>query len=128
MLFMGPLSSCFDMIIFGFMWFVFNIRETSTFQTIWFSYGVVSNLIGMHVIRTAKIPFIQSNAKNIVYASSIILSFIAIIVPYTDLGHLIGLVSIPYLYLSIIIGVPILYCFVALFAKKFYIKKYGEWI
>ena len=75
-----------------------------------------------------KIPFIESNAHKIVYASSIILSIIASIVPFTFLGHIIGLVSIPFSYLSIIIIVPILYCFVALFAKKFYIKKYKEWI
>ena len=49
MLFMGPLSSCFDMIVFACIWFVFGIREASVFQTIWFSYGVVSNLIGMHI-------------------------------------------------------------------------------
>lgn len=128
MLFMGPLSSCFDMIIFAFMWFVFNIRNAAIFQTIWFSYGVVSNLIGMHIIRTAKIPFVQSNANKFVYISSILLSVIAIVVPYTTLGHFIGLVSISPIYLSIIIGVPLLYCIVALFAKKFYIKKYGEWI
>lgn len=128
MLFMGPLSSTFDMIVFASIWFIFNIRDAATFQTIWFSYGVVSNLIGMHIIRTAKTPFIQSNAHKVVYASSIILSIIAIIVPYTALGHIIGLVSNPIYYLTIIIGVPILYCFVALFAKKIYIKKYGEWI
>lgn len=128
MLFMGPLSSCFDMIVFASMWFVFGIRDAATFQTIWFSYGVVSNLIGMHVIRTAKVPFIQSNANKVVYFSSILLSIIAIIVPYTFLGNMIGLVAIPFKFLSIIIGVPILYCFVALFAKKIYIKKYKEWI
>lgn len=128
MLFMGPLSSTFDMIVFASIWFIFNIRDAATFQTIWFSYGVVSNLIGMHIIRTAKAPFVQSNANKVVYASSIILSIIAIIVPYTTLGHIIGLVSNPISYLSIIIGVPILYCFVALFAKKIYIKKYNEWI
>lgn len=128
MLFMGPLSSSFDMIIFAFMWFVFNIRDAAVFQTIWFSYGVVSNLIGMHIIRTAKIPFIQSNANKYVYLSSIILSIVAIIVPYTLLGSVIGLVPISTMYLSVIIGVPILYCIVALFAKKIYIKKYGEWI
>lgn len=60
--------------------------------------------------------------------SSILLSIIAIIVPFTILGNIIGLVPIPLKYLSIIIGFPILYCFVALFAKKIYIKKYGEWI
>ena len=128
MLFMGPLSSSFDMIVFASIWFLFGIRDAATFQTIWFSYGVVSNLIGMHIIRTAKIPFVQSNAHKFVYASSIILSIIAIIVPYTVLGHVIGLVSNPVSYLTIIIGVPILYCFVALFAKKIYIKKYSEWI
>ena len=128
MLFMGPLSSSFDMIVFASIWFLFGIRDAATFQTIWFSYGVVSNLVGMHIIRTAKIPFIQSNAHKFVYTSSIILSVIAIIVPYTSLGHIIGLVSNPISYLIIIIGVPILYCFVALFAKKIYIKKYNEWI
>ncbi len=128
MLFMGPLSSCFDMIVFASMWFFFNIRDVATFQTIWFSYGVVSNLIGMHVIRTAKAPFVKSNASKVVYFSSILLSLIAIIIPYTILGKVIGLVGLPFIYLSIIIGVPILYCFVALFAKKIYIRKYGEWI
>ena len=127
-LFMGPLSSCFDMIVFASVWFIFGIREAAVFQTIWFSYGVVSNLVGMHVIRTAKIPFIQSNAHKMVYFSSILLSIIAIIFPFTPLGQMIGLVAIPLRYLTVIIGVPILYCFVAMIAKKVYIKKFGEWI
>ena len=128
MLFMGPLSSLFDMIVFTSIWFIFGVREAAIFQTIWFSYGVVSNLIGMHIIRTAKLPFVQSNASKIVYFSSIALSLIAIIVPFTFIGKIIGLVPISLKYLAIIIGVPVLYCFVALFAKKIYIKKYGEWI
>ena len=128
MLFMGPLSSAFDLIVFASMWFIFGIRQVATFQTIWFTYSIVSNLLGMHIIRTAKTPFIQSHASPMVYASSILISLIAIAVPYTWLGELIGLVALPIEYLSIIIIVPILYCFVALFAKKFYIKKFGEWI
>ena len=128
MLFMGPLSSAFDLIVFAFLWFVFNLREASLFQSIWFSYSIVSNLLGMHIIRTAKIPFIQSNANKWVYFSSILLMIIGISVPFTWLGEMIGLVPIPFTYLSVILGVPILYCFVALFAKKIYIKKFGEWI
>ena len=127
-LFMGPLSSCFDMIVFASVWFIFGIREAAVFQTIWFSYGVVSNLMGMHVIRTAKIPFIQSNAHKMVYFSSILLSIVAIIFPFTPLGQMIGLVAIPLRYLTVIIGVPILYCLVAMIAKRVYIKKFGEWI
>ena len=128
MLFMGPLSSCFDLIVFASIWFVFGVREAAVFQTIWFSYGVVSNLIGMHVIRTAKMPFIESNASKMVYGSSILLSIVAIIVPFTIISRFIGLTAIPLDFLIIIIGVPVLYCFVALIAKRVYIKKYGEWI
>ena len=128
MLFMGPLSSCFDLIVFALVWFTFDIHEAAIFQTIWFSYGVVSNLVGMHVIRTAKVPFKESHASKAVYASSIALSIIAMMVPYTFLGRAIGLTALSPKYFSVIIGVPILYCFVAIFAKKIYIKKYGEWI
>ncbi len=128
MLFMGPLSSCFDLLVFALVWFTFNIHEAAIFQTIWFSYGVVSNLVGMHVIRTAKVPFKESHASKSVYFSSILLSIIAMVVPYTFLGRAIGLTALAPKYFTVIIGVPILYCFVAVFAKKIYIKKYGEWI
>ena len=129
MLWMGPTSSIFDLFIFALLWFQFQIRDAATFQTIWFSYGVVSNLIGLHIIRTAKTPFFQSNSSKAVYATSIILSFIAILVPFTKLGEILGLVAIPIKYIFIIIlGVPILYCFIASIVKKEYIKKYGEWL
>ena len=123
MLFMGPLSSCFDLIVFAAMWFIFSVRDVATFQTIWFSYSIVSNLVGMHIIRTAKIPFVQSNAHKMVYFSSILLSIVGIVVPYTILGNVIGLVPLELKYLSIIIIVHILYCFVDFIAKKIYIKK-----
>ena len=128
MLFMGPLSSAFDLIVFASLWFIFKLRDAATFQTIWFTYSIVSNLLGMHIIRTAKMPFIQSNAHKTVYFSSLLLSIIGIIVPFTWLGKTIGLVPIALPYMTIIIGIPIAYCFIALFAKKIYIKKYGEWI
>lgn len=71
--FMGPLSSAFDLVVFAFLWFFFNIRDAATFQTIWFSYSITSNLVGMHIVRTAKLPFIQSNAHKAVYISSVAL-------------------------------------------------------
>ena len=128
MLFMGPLSSMFDMVVFAALWFIFKVRDAATFQTIWFSYSIVSNLTGMHIIRTAKIPFIQSNAHKAVYISSILLSIVGILVPFTFLGNLIGLVPIAFKYILLIVGVTILYCFFAMFAKRIYIKKYNSWI
>ena len=128
MLFMGPLSSAFDLIVFAILLLVFHLNDAPTFQTIWFSYSIVSNLLGMHIIRTAKLPFIESNAHKFVYFSSILLAIIGVIIPFTWLGNLIGLVPIPMIFMPIIILVPILYCFVALIAKRIYINKFGEWI
>ena len=128
MFFMGPLSSIFDMMIFALVWFRFGIREAAVFQTIWFTYSIVSNLFGLHIIRTAKKPFIESHASWPVYMSTLIICCIAIILPYSALGSLIGLVPVTLNYLNIILGIPVLYCVVALFAKKIYIKKYKEWI
>ena len=83
MLFMGPVSSILDIIIFICLWFVFGVREAALFQTIWFAYGNVENLFGMHMIRTAKMPFVQSNASKMVYASSILLAIVTVILPFT---------------------------------------------
>ena len=85
MLVMGPLSSFFDIIVFITLWNIFSIREAALFQTIWFSYSIISNLVGMHVIRTPKMPFYQSNAHKYVYYSSILLCIMALIVPGTAL-------------------------------------------
>lgn len=130
MLYMGPTSSIFDLLVFAILWFGFKLRlpEAALFQTIWFSYGVVSNLVGLHVIRTSKIPFFQSNASKSVYATSILLSIVALAIPFTRLGNFLGLVPLSINYILLIIIIPILYCFVAMFVKKRYIKKYGDWI
>ncbi len=130
MLYMGPTSSIFDILVFAILWFGFRLRapEAALFQTIWFSYGVVSNLVGLHIIRTGKVPIIQSNASKYVYFSSIILSVIAIAIPYTFIGTFLGLTALPAKYLGVIVGVPILYCIVASFVKKVYIRKFEDWI
>lgn len=128
MIFMGPVSSVFDLVVFALLWFVFVVRDVVHFQTIWFTYSIVSNLVGMHIIRTAKIPFIQSNANKAVYISSILLIVVGILVPFSTLGVAIGLVPIAAKYIWMIFGVTLLYCILASFAKKIYIKKYGEWI
>ena len=130
MLWMGPASSVFDLMVFSILWFGFGLRlpDAALFQSIWFSYGVVSNLVGLHIIRTAKTPFIESNSSKAVYATSIGLSIIAIIIPFSFIGKYIGLVPIPPKYFSVILLVPVLYCFLATIVKRQYIKKYKEWL
>ena len=128
MLFMGPVSSIFDIMTFVVLWFFLSVRDVAHFQTIWFTYSIVSNLIGMHIIRTAKLPFFQSNASLPVYISSIALMLIGIAVPATALGASIGFVPIAFKYIVMIFMITLLYCVVASFAKKIYIKKHGEWL
>lgn len=130
MFFMGPISSMFDLIVFAILWFGFKLRlpDAALFQTIWFSYGVVSNLVGLHVIRTAKVPIKESNASKMVYASSVALSIVALIIPFTFIGRIIGLVALPLKYISVIIIIPLLYVVVAMLVKKDYIKYRGNWI
>ena len=128
MFFMGPLSAIFNLIVFALLWFVFQVRAAATYQTIWFCYSIVSNLLGMHIIRTAKIPFIQSRANKLVYLSSFSLILIGLIVPFTALGNIIGLVPIDFKYIVLIFTIAITFCLVTMFAKKKYIKKNGEWI
>ena len=128
MFFMGPISAVFNLLVFVALWFLFKVRDASTYQTIWFCYSIVANLLGMHIIRTAKIPFIQSNANKVVYISSFGLILIALILPFTPLGALIGLVPIAVKYIALIFVIAIMFCVVTLFAKKFYIKKFREWI
>ena len=125
---MGPVSSIFDLLVFAMLWLIFKVRDAAHFQTIWFVYSIISNLVGMHIVRTAKIPFIQSNANKMVYLSSGLLILIGILVPFTALGTAIGLAPIALEYIGMMFIVTFLYCIVASIAKKIYIKKYGEWI
>ena len=128
MLFMGPVSSLFDLVVFTSLWFVFMVRDVTHFQTVWFTYSIVSNLIGMHIIRTAKLPFVQSNANKAVYISSTLLILVGIAVPFTALGAAIGLAPLALRDIGLIFAVTFLYCIIASIAKKIYIKKYKEWI
>ena len=131
MLIMGPLSSIFDILVFVIMWFGFHFRANNValFQTIWFTYSIVSNLVGMHIIRTNKRPIFESNAAKAVYASSALIIAISILLPYTFIGKSIGLVPIGGLYLLVfMVGIPLLYCIAAQGVKRWYIKRNGEWL
>ena len=128
MFFMGPLSSLFDLLIFAYVWFVFNIHEVAMFQSIWFTYSIISNLLGLYIIRTAKNPWNGSKPSKAIYFSSILIIIISLIIPYTPLGEAIGLVPIGFGIIAVLFMMSFLYCIVASFAKRTYIRKYGEWI
>ncbi len=128
MYYMGPTSSIFDLVVFALLWFVFGIRTAELFQTTWFCYGIISTMMGLHVIRSSKRPFAETHASKAVYATTILISLVTLLIPFTALGKIIGFTPIPLTYIAVIIGVAFLYCMLASFVKKLYIKRYGEWL
>lgn len=131
MIYIGPISSVFDIITFLVMWFVFGANSQHTqslFQSGWFIVGLLSQTIIVHMIRTEKIPFIQSRAAAPVLILTGIIMTVGIVVPYSTFGISVGLQPLPLAYFPWLIGIILSYCIVTQFMKKIYIKKFSEWI
>lgn len=128
MLVFGPISSIFDMITFGLMWFVFsaNTPEHQTlFQSGWFVVGLLTQTLIVHMIRTAQIPFIQSRAATPLLIMTAVIMCIGIFLPMGPLASYLKLQALPlsyFLYLPVILGA---YMCVTQWVKKIYIRRYG---
>ncbi|EUJ28148.1 Magnesium-transporting ATPase, P-type 1 [Listeria cornellensis FSL F6-0969] len=130
-LLIGPVSSIFDILTFAIMWFVFSantIAEQALFQSGWFVVGLLTQTLVVHMIRTEKIPFIQSRAAKPVMISTLIVMGVGIIIPFTSFGHRIGLVSLPLTYFPWLIAILAGYMVTVQIAKNLYIKKFHDWI
>jgi Mg2+-importing ATPase len=96
------------------------------FQAGWFVESMWSQTLVIHMIRTPKIPFIQSHAS----ASVTLLTFAGIavltVIPFTPLGTLLGFVALPASYFAYLIPCILLYMLLATSLKKAYVHHYGE--
>ena len=130
MIWMGPTSSLFDMVTFAVMWFVFAATTPaaqSLFQSGWFVEGLLSQTLVVHMLRTRKIPFIQSRAALPVLVTTGIVMVTGIAIPFSPLGHMIGLVPLPWAYFPWLAGILFAYCVVVQGMKWLYIRKFGQW-
>ncbi|ELY4576030.1 magnesium-translocating P-type ATPase [Cronobacter turicensis] len=130
MIWMGPTSSLFDMVTFAVMWFVFAANTPaaqSLFQSGWFVEGLLSQTLVVHMLRTRKIPFIQSRAALPVLVTTGIVMVTGIAIPFSPLGHMIGLVPLPWAYFPWLAGILFAYCVVVQGMKRLYIRKFGQW-
>ena len=124
----GPISSIFDMITFGLMWFVFsaNTPEHQTlFQSGWFVVGLLTQTLIVHMIRTAQIPFIRSRAATPLLIMTAVIMCIGIFLPMGPLASYLKLQALPlsyFLYLPLIL---VAYMCVTQWVKKIYIRRYG---
>ena len=98
----------------------------AVFQAGWFVESMWTQTLVIHMIRTPKIPFLQSRAS----APVTLLTFIGIavltVIPFTAVGHAIGLASLPGEYFSWLAAITLAYMLLATMMKKLYIKRYGE--
>lgn len=152
MMWIGPTSSVFDWMTYIFMYFVFcplfvsrgvlyndlashfagadlvrmQTAYVAMFQTGWFIESMWSQTLVIHMIRTSKLPFIQSHAS----APLTLMTFTGIgvltIIPFTTFGRMLGFVALPTAYFAYLIPCILLYMVLATSLKKAYVRHYGE--
>ena len=128
MIFFGPISSIFDIATYCLMWFVFSANTTdqqTLFQSGWFIEGLMSQTLVVHMIRTQKIPFIQSKPSWQLMGATILIVTAGIFLvmgPYASYFKLQALPPVYFVYLSVIL---LGYMLLAQAMKGIYTRKYG---
>lgn len=143
MLWIGPTSSLFDIVTYAVMFFIicpmvchggyndYGVNKTlfmAVFNAGWFVESLCSQTMVIHIIRTAKIPFINSRASGAVILSTIIAITVGIAIQYTSIGRALQMVSMPIMYFGWLIVILLCYIIVASAIKEVYKKYYGEFL
>ena len=124
MILIGPISSIFDFVTFGVLLFIFHASQ-SLFHTGWFLESLCTQTLVIHIIRTGKIPFIESKPSQFLMFASIYIVTIGLIIPFTPLGKFFGFVAPPLSYFIALLLIVAAYLFSVQRVKKWFIKKYG---
>ncbi len=131
MVFIGPISSIFDVVTFLVMWNVFQantVERQSLFQSGWFVVGLLTQTLIVHMIRTQHIPFIQSRAAMpVILLTASIMAF-GIYLPFSPLGAHLNMVPLPLSYFEWLIGILLSYCLLTQLVKTIYIRRFGQWL
>lgn len=131
MLYIGPISSIFDFATFAVMYFVFKantVEHQTLFQSGWFVEGLLSQTLIIHMIRTRKIPFIQSWATAPVVALTTLIMFIGILIPFSPFAEALKMEPLPLAYFPWLIGILVAYCLLTQLVKNWYIRKFNSWL
>ena len=131
MIFIGPISSVFDIATYLVMWHVFGCDSSvhqSLFQSGWFVEGLLSQTPIVHMIRTRRIPFVQSRASWQVSMMALLTVTAGILIPFTPLGGAIGLEPLPLAYFPWLFGILLSYCMLTQIVKNWYIRRFVKWL
>ncbi len=124
MVIIGSISSIFDFITFGVLLFAFKFSEPF-FHTGWFLESLCTQTLVVHIIRTGKIPFIESKPSQFLIFTSIYIVTIGLIIPFIPIGKYFGFVQPPFTYFMALIGIVVFYLFIVQLVKEWFIKRYG---
>ena len=126
MLCIGPISSIFDYVTFFVMIYVFNAwTNPALFQTGWFTESLLTQTLIIHIIRTAKIPFVQSRASMALIATTMIICAVGIALPHTWFGQKLGFTTLPNSYWPILAAMMLIYAVLTHLVKIWFIRRWG---
>jgi len=125
-LIIGPVSSLFDFMTYGLMWFIFNgAANPGLFRTGWFVESLFTQTLVIYVIRTNRIPFLQSRPSRAIVFATLGVVGLGCILPFTSVGRLFQFQALPGLYFILLFGMGLLYLSLTQLVKMLFIKKYG---
>ena len=125
-LFIGPCSSIFDYTTFLMMLYVFNawaVEKAPLFQTGWFVESLLTQTLIVHVIRTRRIPFLQSRASGPLIAMTAVIMSIGVMLPITPLGTYLGFTPLPPLYWLLLVLTLLAYMLLTQAVKTWLIRR-----
>lgn len=126
MVLVGPISSIFDFTTFYVMTHVFDgLKDPALFRTGWFVESLLSQTLIIHVIRTAKTPFLESRPSGALVITSLAVCAIGVILPITPLGQTLRFTPLPWLYWPILAGTLFLYGLLTQAAKVWFVRRWG---
>jgi len=128
MLFFGPISSLFDVLTFAVMWWVFQantVAQQTLFQSGWFVVGLLTQTLVVHMVRTPKLPFIQSHAAAPLMAMTLAIVAVGLWLPLGPLASYFKLQALPAGYYGWLLAILVGYFSLTTVMKRFYIRRYG---
>ncbi|CAB4243884.1 magnesium transporter [Methylacidimicrobium sp. AP8] len=131
MAFIGPISSIFDYVTFAVLWFVFQANSPerqALFQSGWFVESLLSQSLIVHMIRTRKIPFLQSVAAWPLVVATILVFILGQLILVTPFGAAAGLVPLPISFYFWLWAILLSYCVLTQIVKNWYVRRFGEWL
>jgi len=128
MVFFGPISSVFDILTFALMWWVFqanSLAEQTLFQSGWFVVGLLTQTLIVHMIRTPKLPFLQSRAAWPLIGMTLLVMAVGVFLPMGPLADYFKLQPLPLPFFGWLVAILLGYATLTTALKRFYIRRFG---